>query len=173
MPFTRHPLRNRCPAWLFVFAFVFALVSSRHAAASLSPIRNPISTIEKTGGTQAGTALYGYNALNQLVSTNGVGGSSSYTYDLEGNRISKTEVDGNGTHQESYAYDNENRLVEWIGEVEGQMQASSMGMIIPRGACSGRKTGRSRRWCSAEGPACRSICGAATREETSGCVTAI
>jgi len=127
MPFTRHPLRNRCTGLLFVFAFVFALVSSRHAAASLSPIRNPISAIEKTGETQAETTLYGHNALNQLVSTNGAGGSSSYTYDLEGNRISKTKVDGNGTHLESYAYDYNNRLVEWIGEVGGQMQSFQYG----------------------------------------------
>jgi RHS repeat-associated protein len=58
-----------------------------------------------TGGTDAGTTSYGYNAVNELTGWTGPEGSSTYTYDSDGNRVTSSK--GSAT----YGYDDENRLI--------------------------------------------------------------
>jgi len=55
------------------------------------------------------TTTYTYDAVNRLISiTYPLGGSETYTYDEEGNMLTKT--DSKGTTY--YTYDKNNRLIQ-------------------------------------------------------------
>ena len=64
--------------------------------------------IEKNviGGTLSGSWSYSYNSLNQIITTTG-SATLSYTYDENGNRLTKTE----NNKVDHYTYDIQNRLV--------------------------------------------------------------
>ncbi len=82
------------------------LISASHPAASLLPIQNETFSYDPVGNrlSDAAIANYSYNAANELVSNS----SFTYSYDANGNLISKTDLAGNKT---SYSYDSENELV--------------------------------------------------------------
>jgi RHS repeat-associated protein len=67
------------------------------------------------GGT--GSWTFTYNALNQLVSSTTPQGAFSYSYDLKGNRTTRSKTGGETTH---YSYDSENRLKTVGGQYQGQ-----------------------------------------------------
>lgn len=57
---------------------------------------------------------YAYDALNQLVEAQKLGGTkSNYSYDAFGNRTSKTIVENGSWTEETYTYDAANKLTLW------------------------------------------------------------
>jgi RHS repeat-associated protein len=82
------------------------LISASHPAASLLPIQNESFAYDPVGNREADSNItaYNYNAANELVSNS----SFTYSYDANGNLISKTDLAGNKT---SYSYDSENELI--------------------------------------------------------------
>lgn len=67
---------------------------------------------EKTvvGGTNAGVTTYTINNLDQVVALSSTSGSTSFTYDTNGNRKVRTK----GVQTDTYTYDGENRLTELV-----------------------------------------------------------
>jgi len=60
-----------------------------------------------SGGSSPGITTYGYNNLNQLLNSSNGTTATTYTYDANGNRATRTQ----GVATDTYAYDDENRLV--------------------------------------------------------------
>ncbi len=82
------------------------LISASHPAPSNLPILNENFSYDPVGNrlSDASITNYSYNAANELVSNS----SFTYSYDANGNLISKTDSAGNKT---SFSYDSENELI--------------------------------------------------------------
>jgi RHS repeat-associated protein len=82
------------------------LLSASHPAASLLPTQNETFSYDPVGNREADATItgYQYNAANELVSNS----SFTYSYDANGNLISKTPVGGSAT---TYSYDSQNELL--------------------------------------------------------------
>ena len=82
------------------------LISASHPAPSNLPILNENFSYDPVGNrlSDASMTNYSYNAANELVSNS----SFTYSYDANGNLISKTDAAGNKT---TFSYDSQNELI--------------------------------------------------------------
>ncbi|MEW5884623.1 MAG: RHS repeat-associated core domain-containing protein [Armatimonadota bacterium] len=90
--------------WIKLFNSSNALLSSHHYT------YDPASNVE-TRTDNGTTTTFGYDDIGQLISESRAGYSATYSYDKNGNRLTRTLDTGSGPTTEVYAYDDADKLL--------------------------------------------------------------
>jgi len=81
---------------------------------------NQTSKHEVINGVDKGTTAYTYDPLNRLLTVTEPNGKiTAYVYDMAGNRVTETIASGSETTQNTYSYNEQNRLIGISTNING------------------------------------------------------